>query len=199
MLGLAAEGLPGRVATWRAAEQRHFPAWRSREISFAEQRRRRLRDVLPAWGLPVPEDDVALDAVFAGYLEHYESAWHAFDDVLPALAALRARVPRIGVLTNGVVAQQRAKLAALDLADAFDVVVTAEDLGVAKPAPSAFTGACARLGTDPARTLYVGDDHEVDLLGARAAGLQAVLVDRGARAASRDVVRSLTDVVGTLA
>lgn len=60
---LADQGLTppdGFGEEWLAAEQRHYPAWRVGEISFAEQRRRRLRDVLPLLGLPVG-DDAALD------------------------------------------------------------------------------------------------------------------------------------------
>ena len=33
------------TAAWFLAEEKHFPAWRSREITFAEQRRRRLHDL----------------------------------------------------------------------------------------------------------------------------------------------------------
>ena len=55
-IGVAPDAVPPLVSTWFAAEERHFASWRSGEISFAEQRRRRLRDVLPLIGRSVPDD-----------------------------------------------------------------------------------------------------------------------------------------------
>lgn len=87
-MGAAASA--GLLQAWLDAEERHLPAWRSREISFAEQRRRRLRDFLPLLGAAFDEAD--LDRVFAGYLEHYEASWSAFGDATPTLDDLRKSV-----------------------------------------------------------------------------------------------------------
>lgn len=165
------------AAAWTAAEGRHFAAWREGRVSFAEQRRGRLRDLLPLLGEQVG-DDAALDAAFAGYLLAYEREWVGYDDVDAALAAVHDRGLATGVLTNGREDQQRAKLAALGLLERVGPVLTAERLGVTKPRPEAFLRACAALGLPPGQVLYVGDEHEVDVLGARAAGLRAVHLDR---------------------
>ncbi|GAA4627184.1 HAD family hydrolase [Cellulomonas oligotrophica] len=80
--------------------------------------------------------------------------------------------------------------------------------GVGKPDPRVFVEACRRLGTDPARTAYVGDELDVDARAAAAAGLVGVWVDRpgprrvpvtdedvaAARAAGVHVVRSLDEL-----
>ena len=165
------------AAAWLAAEERHFAAWREGRVSFPEQRRGRLRDVLPLLGEAVG-DDAALDAVFAGYLAAYERAWVGYDDVDAALAAVQDLGLVTAVLTNGMEDQQRAKLAHLGLLDRVGPVFTAERLGVTKPRPEAFLRVCEALGLPPERVLYVGDEHEVDVLGARAAGLRAVHLDR---------------------
>ncbi|HEY0240357.1 MAG TPA: HAD family hydrolase [Friedmanniella sp.] len=55
---------------------------------------------------------------------------------------------------------------------------TSEELGVAKPAPSSYLQTCERLRADPATTLHVGDRYDVDVAGARSAGLQALHLDR---------------------
>ena len=85
---------------------------------------------------------------------------------------------RTAVLTNGLREQRNAEVAALGLTGRLGPVVTAEELGVAEPRAAAFTAVCDLLGTAPERTLHVGDDHEADVLGARAAGLRAVHLDR---------------------
>ena len=164
-------------AAWFIAEAEHYQCWLDGLISHEEQRRRRLRDFLPLLGLAVGPDAELDDLYTGGFLAAYESAWCGFAD-LDIVPACRTADLRTGVLTNGSVRQQNAKTRALGLAGCLDVVVTSEELGWAKPDPRAFRMACQRLGTAPEQTVYVGDNHEVDVLGARSAGLRAVHVDR---------------------
>lgn len=167
------------VGAWFDAEERHFTLWQTGEISFAEQRRRRLRDFLPLLGRHAGDDD-ALDREFEAYRSAYQRAWAGFDDVLPTLARLAREHPKPirAVLTNGAEAQQRAKLAALDLDRLLPTVFTAEALGVAKPDPASFHAVCHALRIEPSRVLHVGDRYDLDVVAARAAGLQAVHLDR---------------------
>ncbi|WP_432542918.1 HAD family hydrolase [Kineococcus sp. SYSU DK002] len=174
---------------WIAAERRHFRSWREGEISFDEQRRRRLREILPLLQLPVG-DDAELDALFTdGFLRAYQQAWTVFDDVEKALDDLHAAGLRTAVLTNGTREQQNAKIEAIGLTGRLGPVFTAEELGVAKPRPQAFLRVCEQLEVAPDQTLYVGDDHEVDVLGARAAGLRAVHLDRTASGPEEEEAR----------
>jgi putative hydrolase of the HAD superfamily len=163
---------------WFAAEEEHFGAWRRGEITHDEQRRRRLRAFLPAVGRPVGSDE-ELDEVFRSYLDAYRQSWVGYDDVNAAVDGVQARGLRTAVLTNGARELQEAKLAHLGLLGRIGPVVCAADIGVAKPHPDAFAQLCDRLGLAPREVLYVGDEHAVDVLGARAAGLRAVLIDRG--------------------
>jgi putative hydrolase of the HAD superfamily len=96
--GMSPADIETVIPFWFELERRHYPAWRAGEISFQEQRRRRLRDFLSAVGRAVPADQ--LDAMFADYLAGYEAAWTAFTDAEPTLRRLRAAGLRIGVLTN---------------------------------------------------------------------------------------------------
>jgi putative hydrolase of the HAD superfamily len=164
------------LACWNEIQERHLAAWRERRISFAEQRRRRLRDFLPTVGVGFEED--RLDAIFDGYLRGYERSWRAYDDVDGALAAIAAAGLTTAVLTNGTIEQQNDKLARVGLAGRVGPVYTVEDLGVAKPDPAAFLGACERWGLPPGAVLSVGDRHDLDVVAARAAGLRAVHLDR---------------------
>lgn len=97
-----------------------------------------------------------------------------------ALASLRARVP-IGLVTDGDPVIQRGKLAALDMSDAFDVVVISDELGHShrKPDPLPFQVALDRLDVHPGRAAYVGDRPDKDVVGAALAGLRAVRVRTG--------------------
>lgn len=165
------------VQKWFDVEARHFEAWRAGAITFQEQRRRRLRDFLPLIDRAVGTDD-ELDVIFAGYLHRYEESWQAFDDVRPALHALVAAGLVVAVLTNGTTEQQRSKVDKIGLSALISTVVTSEELGAAKPAPQVYLAACTRVGSEPSRTLHVGDRHDLDVLAPRAAGLPALHLDR---------------------
>jgi putative hydrolase of the HAD superfamily len=165
------------IRAWFAAEERHFPAWRQGNISFAEQRRRRLRDVLPLLDRPVGDDE-ELDRIFEDYLRHYESSWKLFDDVVPTLDELATLGVGVAVLSNGLISQQSAKLAALGVTGRVGPLFTAEGLGVAKPNPEAFSRVCNELELAPHRVLHVGDRYDLDVVAARMAGLAAVHLDR---------------------
>ena len=59
----------------------------------------------------------------------------------------------------------------------FDVVIDSHVVGYEKPDPRIFEAALARCGTDPARTLHVGDLYAADVVGARAADVHPLLLD----------------------
>ncbi|MGW1340260.1 HAD family hydrolase [Kribbella sp. NPDC002412] len=177
------------VAQWFVVEERNFNQWLSGEVSHQGQRRGRLRDFLPLLGHPVPELDDELDLIYSGYLRHYQASWTAFPDAEPALEVARSNGFRIGVLTNGSTKQQNAKLAAIGLAHLVDVVCTSESLGVSKPHPQAYLQTCRALGVEPADTVMIGDNLELDVLAARQAGLAAHHLDRAAGISLLDLLR----------
>ncbi|HMJ04073.1 MAG TPA: HAD family hydrolase [Conexibacter sp.] len=179
--GFAAH-LPGQHALaeeWRRLEAIHYDEYAAGRISFTEQRRRRVRGIHAAMGDAEPADE-ACDAWFAGYLGHYRGAWRAFDDVIPALAALAAADPDLGlgVVTNGEGEPQRAKLAAIGLTERFPVFVASAEVGLRKPDPEIFLHACELLGAAPEDAAHVGDRLDLDARGAVAAGLRGIWLDR---------------------
>ncbi|MEJ5944531.1 HAD family hydrolase [Pseudokineococcus basanitobsidens] len=198
-LATGEECLEQLVQVWDDVAERHFPAFRARDISFQEQRRRRLRDFLPQVGIDAGRlSEESLDRTFEDCLHHYEAAWRPFDDAAPCLEALAHL--RLAVLSNGDQAQQEDKLRRTHLAHHVEVVMTSSSLGASKPDPQAFALACRRLGVDPATVVYVGDRLDVDARPATAAGLRGVWLDRQGTACAeyRPTIASLADLAGTL-
>lgn len=175
---------PAVLTSWFSAEDEQFERWRSGLISFQEQRRERLRTVLPLFDVALPAEDADLDALFDEYLHAYRESWTIFPDSRDILRDLRTSGYRVGLLTNGTQAQQVEKLQRTGLAEAFDVVCTSERIGVQKPDPRAFRVLAAELGVDPSECLFVGDNPAHDVEGARAAGMRGVLADRHGRHAA---------------
>jgi putative hydrolase of the HAD superfamily len=190
----------GVLQLWSDLQERHLVAWRERRISFPEQRRRRLRDFLPAVDVAFADDEDYLDNLFAGYLYWYERSWRVFDDVDECLGVIRRAGLRIAVLTNGTVEQQNDKLTRVGLAGRVGPVYTAEDLDAAKPAAEAYLEACRRWGLAPDAVLHVGDRYDLDVEAARRAGLHAVHLDRkGERVPEAQArIASLRELAGVL-
>jgi putative hydrolase of the HAD superfamily len=179
---------------WRRLEALHYEQYSSGECSAAEQRRRRVRGMHDLLGHALPSDAEA-DAWFASYLGHYRAQWRAFEDVAPALEGLCAVQPELvlGVVTNGEGEPQRAKLAAIGVADRFTAVIASGEVGFAKPDAAIFALACERLGVQPAHAAHVGDRLDLDAQAASAAGLHGIWLDRlGTQHAPRDVTRIAT-------
>lgn len=167
---------------WFAAEDDHFERWRAGLISFQEQRRNRLRVFLSAIGVAVPPRAVELDRLFDCYLSAYRAAWRPYPDVIDQLRALRRDGIAVGVLTNGNHEQQIDKLAVVGIDQLVNVVCTSERIGYQKPDPRAFETLAHDLGVRPSDVVFVGDNPEHDVAGARAAGMRAGLVDRSGTA-----------------
>ena len=180
------------------AEIDHYRAEHHRAVDAAslEEVRRECAAVFGA-ALGAPAAGLAPQDVLAALLEGLR--FRAFDDVVPALTALRAGGARLAVVSNWDVSLHDV-LARTGLAPWFDVVVTSAEERTQKPEPALFLRALERLGgVDPAAALHVGDDLGADVAGARAAGVRGVLLDRAGTAgavAGVRVIRTLAELPG---
>jgi HAD superfamily hydrolase (TIGR01509 family) len=102
-------------------------------------------------------------------------------DVLPGcrrtLRELSGRY-RLGLVTNGYDRVQRRRLTAARLDGFFEVVVTSEGCGFAKPDPRILGMALQALGLRARQVVYVGDDLDTDGAAARNAGIPFYWIDR---------------------
>lgn len=104
-------------------------------------------------------------------------SWRVFDEVHEVLGGLRAAGLHLAVISNftdALVAVCRTH----ELDGYFDCVLASTVTGSQKPDVSIFREALRRTGSDPETSIHVGDNYIADVLGARAAGIDGVLVDR---------------------
>lgn len=145
-----------------------------------------------------PATDAALEEVKRWHARH--NLWEDVPDgVRESLRRFRARGLRLAVVSNanGTVA---ALFDRLELAPFFDAVVDSAVEGVEKPDPRLFRLALERLGTPKDAAVHVGDLYEVDVVGARAAGIRPVLLDEAGLYEGADCprVRSLAELADHL-
>jgi putative hydrolase of the HAD superfamily len=101
----------------------------------------------------------------------------AFSDARAALGRAREAGARVVVVSNWDVSLAEV-LDRVGLAAAVDGVVTSAGVGAAKPDPAIFAAALALAGTRPEECVHVGDSPAEDVAGARAAGIEPVLLRR---------------------
>ena len=121
------------------------------------------------------------------------------DGVVPALEALSALGLRLTVVSNAN-GTMCAHMDRLGLSRYVHCVLDSFDFGVEKPDPRLFEIALERSGADRATTIHVGDLYQVDVVGARAAGLRGVLLDEKGLYEGVDCprVRSLAELVNRI-
>ena len=107
----------------------------------------------------------------AHFWMHYDEHCRLSQDTHATLQTLKAHGKRLGVITNGATDRQQRKLAALGLMNVFDAVLISEAEGVRKPSVEIFRRALALCGVGAREAAFVGDHPEVDVEGARNAGL----------------------------
>ncbi|HEY3226444.1 MAG TPA: HAD family hydrolase [Planctomycetota bacterium] len=118
-------------------------------------------------------------------------------EVAVALDLLRGTRLAVVSNSNGTV---RELLRRVGLADRFETIIDSAEVGVEKPDPGIFRIALDRMGLTAAEAVYVGDTWHFDVVGARAAGLEAILLDPGGLYPDAEArrVRSLAELIEAL-
>ena len=116
-------------------------------------------------------DEAPIEALWEIYFSARNSV-EFFPESMAALQRLAGRWP-IASLTNG-----NADLDRIGIRAHFAHHVCARDTGVPKPDARIFLAAAERLGLSAAEILHVGDDPELDVVGARDAGLRTAWINR---------------------
>lgn len=101
-----------------------------------------------------------------------------FDDVAPVLTDFKSRGLILGLISN-VEEDMSATFSELGLTAWLDTVVTSRDSAFSKPQPEIYQEALKKVGVQPAEAVYVGDQYQVDIVGANRAGMKGILLDRG--------------------
>ena len=131
--------------------------------------------------------------------------WHdragitVYPDTIPCLEALKRRGLHLGVVTQNLRTTEEVKrlhLAREGIEQYFSVVISSESAGYDKPDKRLYLKAAEMAGYSPQEIMHVGDSYELDVVGARSAGMRGVLIDRSGRSPSYDceTIKSLSAV-----
>ena len=166
------EHYPHVARTWPIAAMRALRASVAVERTdlahdFTAQRYLTMEKAFAACGIT----EAPLDTLWEIYASARNNV-ELYPEALTALERLRSNRP-LASLTNG-----NADLERMGLRGHFVHHICARDVGAAKPDARIFTAAAEQLGVPPEAILHIGDDPEMDVVGARDAGLRTAWINR---------------------
>ncbi len=154
----ADDQLPAGIPIRWSEEKEQEPFIRFQEIILAEA------------GVKLPRDTILkLLKRFKQVLE--EATFVLYDDVLPTVKALKQRGLILGLISN-------IYLGRAGLGPYLDFVVTPKEAGAGKPEPPIFLLALDKAGVNASEAVYIGDQYQTDVVGARGVGITPILIDR---------------------
>ncbi|MDZ7291646.1 MAG: HAD family hydrolase [candidate division KSB1 bacterium] len=163
----------------------------AREKIFRHRDEERWKEYFTCWMQSVGAPEHAIPEILARIYERHkrEHLWNWVDPAAPeTFARLKSMGYRLGVISNadGTVPDALSKFG---VARFFDCIIDSGLVGVEKPDPRIFEMALQQLGLPAERCIYVGDNYDRDVIGARQAGLIPILIDPFELVEEKDVVR----------
>lgn len=198
MYDFLAQRYPRVVATMtlemmRSAREQTAAAHPQMRHDFTFLRKQTLREHAREFGYA----EAMVEEAFGAFIQARNEV-ELYADVMPALEQLRKRY-RLFTASNG-----NADLTRIGIAHFFERTIAARHVGALKPDPAIFRKVIEDTDLQAHEVVYVGDDPQLDVEGARGAGMQAIWVDRQGSewppqiAPAAHTVRSLTELVELL-
>lgn len=163
------EGLPCTPAQMAAAMAHYRADVAEQKLPFLGDPPQRQQDIMTYYGhllhnLGVRRVDTALlERLYSGYAL---LPTILYEDALPVLAALQAKGMALGIISNHSITVRPVIERLVGEFVAPGHIVISQELGVTKPSPRIFAEAVERMAIDAAHSFYVGDNLEVDAVGA---------------------------------
>ncbi|MBU1369224.1 MAG: YjjG family noncanonical pyrimidine nucleotidase [Bacteroidetes bacterium] len=168
--GLKARGIPDLKTLFDTYNKHNdvlWDAYRNGDLKKEILRDLRFSNTLESFGI---EDQALTVTLSEEYLHYAPRTVHLFPDAVEVVKQLHPHF-ELHLITNGFVEVQHIKIQSAGLEPFFDKVITSEAAGVKKPDPKIFEYALQQTGADKKESLMIGDDLEVDILGAQSFGM----------------------------
>ena len=136
-----------------------------REISYQEKDTEKFRLLYAELGLPEPNQDQTQEFKSV-YRAAYRASRRATPGSIETLAGLKRAGWRLAIVTNGQTADQIDKAEAIGVANFIEVIITSEDMNMAKPNARIFDATLDALNAGACWSFVVGDDLKADIQGA---------------------------------
>lgn len=177
---------------WCQISDKYFNKYLKGELTFTQHRIERIKKLFNYSNIKLSDEDAMI--AFKRYLINYENSWMPFDDVIPCLQQLSKY--KLGIISNGDLVQQLLKLEGMGIKQYFTDVITAGEVGIAKPNIKIFNIACNRVNKHPQECYYIGDDLYTDIFPCNQVGLRGIWLNRKRESVSIDKIKVIYSLDG---
>lgn len=153
----------------------HYKFYTAKQISYEEQRRRRVVDLFKGYNVDLDRDPIEIYDI---YLREFENAWTVYDDVVDTLKELKKEGYVLGLISNGDFDQQVQKVQKVGIYDMFDFINTSSQFAYSKPDARVYESIFKMHGVGYDEVVYVGNSYKKDILPCRQLGIKNILIDR---------------------
>jgi putative hydrolase of the HAD superfamily len=119
-------------------------------------------------------ETITWQALLNDYEKQFQFHCVPFANLVEMLNTLKQQGYWLGIISNGRGEFQNRAISGLGIQDYFDVILISEIEGVRKPTTEIFQRAMTRLGVSAQNSVFVGDNPDADILGAKSAGMGAI-------------------------
>ena len=160
---------------WDELTDYHYAFYTRKEISYEEQRNRRIIDLFKEYDMPL---DKTPKEIYSIYLKSFEDNWCLFDDVYNVLEKLYDSGYKLGVISNGDLEQQTDKLSRTGILKFFEVVTTSSEYDCTKLDHRLYESIIKRFNINKDQMIMIGDQVEEDVLPCLEIGIDAIWLNR---------------------
>jgi len=153
----------------------YWENYRTGEIDKATLRYIRFYDTLTKFGI---DDKECAIKIGNDYVEHSPRKTSLLPNAVETLSYLKEKYI-LHIITNGFEEVQHIKMHSSGIAHFFEHIITSEKAGHKKPAPEIFRYSLKLAGAKRKDSLMVGDNLEIDCIGARQTGIDQVFFNPG--------------------
>ena len=181
------------VKKWDELTDYHYAFYTRKEISYEEQRNRRMIDLFNCYNM---ELDKTPHKVYDIYLKSFEDNWSIFDDVYDVIEKLYSMGYKLGVISNGDLSQQTDKLKRTGIYKFFDIITTSSEYDYSKPDPKLYESIIERFHLNKDEIVMIGDQIEKDVIPCLSIGMDAIWLNRKGKENKENVkeIKSLKEI-----
>ena len=178
---------------WDELTDYHYAFYTRKEISYEEQRNRRIIDLFECYNMKL---DKTPKEIYDIYLKSFEDNWSLFDDVCDVIEKLHSMGYKLGVISNGDLSQQTDKLKRTGIYKFFEIVTTSSEYDYSKPNPKLYEAIIERFNINKDEMIMIGDQVEKDVIPCLSIGIDAIWLNRKEKENKENVkeIKSLKDI-----
>lgn len=159
------------IDKFHLVNHRLWDLYDSHQITSSDLRFRRFREVFDEFGI---ENKEICDKLHESYMEISPNKPHLFSGAIEILEYLKPKYS-LHIITNGIADNQNKKMVASGIKNYFESVICSQKANARKPEKAIFEFALKTTQATAYQSLMIGDNYEVDILGAENAGIDAIL------------------------